>query len=456
MNDKKYLIVPIKGMHCRSCEILVEEELKEIKNVDSVEVNYKTASAKIFYNGTKPSESVIKEAILKSGYIVGYDNKQPFISSNIKDYQNLGLAFLILLALYLILKWFGVTDINLDPSAGNLSWGFIILFGLAAGFSTCMALIGGLVLGLSTKFTASYPEASTSQKFKPHLFFGLGRIIAYALFGGLLGVIGSALKISSTINGIMIIFVGLLMIIMGLQLINIFPRLSNFKITLPKSISRFFGINKNNKHYSNIGATILGALTFFLPCGFTQAIQLYAISTGNFWSGSLTMALFALGTAPGLLSIGGLTAIVKGGFKEKFFKISGLAIIFFGLFNLSNGYTLASLDFGGKAVLNTQVIFDPNVVIKDGVQIVSMTETNRGYSPNSFTIKKGIPVRWVIDATAPYSCASALIVPKYKIRAFLKAGENVIEFTPTEIGNIPFSCSMGMYRGVFKVVAENI
>ncbi len=81
-----------------------------------------------------------------------------------------------------------------------------------------------------------------------------------------------------------------------------------------------------------------------------------------------------------------------------------------------------------------------------------MTETNRGYQPNSFTIKKGIPVRWIISAQAPYSCASALIVPKYKIRAFLKASENIVEFTPNEIGIIPFSCSMGMYTGSFKVI----
>jgi plastocyanin domain-containing protein len=36
----------------------------------------------------------------------------------------------------------------------------------------------------------------------------------------------------------------------------------------------------------------------------------------------------------------------------------------------------------------------------------------------------------------------------------LKIGENIIEFTPTEIGNIPFSCSMGMYTGTITVVEK--
>jgi len=83
-----------------------------------------------------------------------------------------------------------------------------------------------------------------------------------------------------------------------------------------------------------------------------------------------------------------------------------------------------------------------------------MTENNRGYSPNKFSLKKGVPVKWIIDAQAPYSCASSLIVPKLGIQENLKAGENIIEFTPTEIGQLPFSCSMGMYTGVFNIYDE--
>lgn len=451
MNNKKCLSIPIKGMHCRSCEILIEDNLKEIKNVSSVEVSYKTGEAKVFYDHELPNSSEIEKIISDSGYKVGYEKKLSLITKNISDYENLGLAFLILIVIYLSLKFFGISDISLDTNGNNLSSGFIILIGLVAGFSTCMALVGGLVLGLSSKYVISRPQATASQKFKPHLFFGLGRIISYTLLGGFLGLIGSAFKFSSLVNGIVIILVGIVMFIMGLQLINIFPRLSNFKITLPKRVARLFGFNGND-NYSNKGAAILGALTFFLPCGFTQAVQLYAISTGNFWLGATAMGLFALGTAPGLLSIGGITAVVKGIFKEIFFKVAGLAVIVFSLFNLASGYALTSLDFNKKVNLETKNISDPNVVLENGVQTVYMKETNRGYSPNSFVIKKDIPVRWIINAEAPYSCASALIVPKYKIRTFLNAGENIVEFTPTNVGVVSFSCSMGMYTGRFNVV----
>lgn len=89
---------------------------------------------------------------------------------------------------------------------------------------------------------------------------------------------------------------------------------------------------------------------------------------------------------------------------------------------------------------------------KDEVQIIQMTESANGYTPNAFTIKKGVPVRWEIEASSDRTCASALLVPDYQIRAFLTPGKNVIEFTPQKIGEIGFSCSMRMFTGTFKVI----
>ena len=243
------------------------------------------------------------------------------------------------------------------------------------------------------------------------------------------------------------------MLLMGLQLIGIFPRFSNFKLTLPKGISKALGITHKSREYSHGQAMLMGALTFFLPCGFTQAMQLYAVSTGNFWSGALVMGLFALGTAPGLLSIGGFTALVRGSFKKRFFQFAGLAVLAFAFFNLHNGFTLASLGLGSpsNSVGQEEQSTDPNVTLENGVQVVRMTEGNRGYSPNQFSIKKGVPVKWIIDAQAPYSCASTIVIPQLGITKTLEAGENTIEFTPSETGDLPFSCSMGMYTGSFSV-----
>jgi uncharacterized protein len=95
---------------------------------------------------------------------------------------------------------------------------------------------------------------------------------------------------------------------------------------------------------------------------------------------------------------------------------------------------------------------EKTVDLENGVQVIRMTESIRGYSPNSFTIKKGVPVRWEIEGSTDRTCANALIVPDYKIREFLKPGKNVVEFTPSQTGVIPFSCSMRMYTGSFNVI----
>lgn len=451
MNDTKKFIIPIKGMHCRSCEIIVENQLKEIKGIAKAEVNHRQNTAEIYYDKEKPSLSQITEAIEKAGYGIGQEKIKGLISKDITDYKELGVAFLFLLGLYFIFRGLNIANIAINPSPEGLTVWLVLLVGLTAGVSTCMALVGGLIIGLSARHSKLHPEASPIEKFRPHLFFNLGRIISYAFLGGLLGLLGSTIELSSLALGILIIAVGLIMLIMGLQLIGIFPWADKLKFSLPKSLSRVLGINEHQKEYSHKNSMILGGLTFFLPCGFTQAMQIFAIGTGNFFYGALVMGLFALGTLPGLLGIGGLTSAVRGPLAKKFFKFSGLVVIVFAIFNISNGFGLTGWNLAYGQTKNIS-LNDPNVVLENNVQIVKMKELTNGYSPNKFTVKKGLPVKWVIDAEAPFSCAASLVMPKYNIRKNLVKGENIIEFTPRETGRVPFSCSMGMYTGVFNVI----
>lgn len=451
------IILPIRGMHCRSCEILLEEKFSAVQYVKKSAVHHRQGVAEIYFDKEKPAAKDLETAVVSAGYEVGETEKPGFFSRNPRDYQELFWAIITVLVSYFVLKFFGVIDLNFNtnPAANGLATALVV--GLVAGFSSCMALIGGLVLGLSAKHAEKHPEATATQKFRPHIFFNLGRIGGYILLGGLLGALGSIFQLSTGALGFMTFLVAAVMLFVGLQLIEIFPRLNRWKLTLPKGLAKIFGRQRHHAEYSHKNAIIAGALTFFLPCGFTQAMQIYAVSTGSFISGALTMGLFALGTAPGLLSIGGLTSALKGAAARKFFKIAGVVVIMFALFNFSNGLTLAGVNLnrnGNGATANTEVK-DPNVTLVDGVQVVKMKEKSNGYSPNKFTIQKGVPVRWEIDATAPYSCASSLVVPKLNIRKNLVPGKNIIEFTAKETGKIPFSCSMGMYTGSFNVVDEN-
>jgi len=165
--------------------------------------------------------------------------------------------------------------------------------------------------------------------------------------------------------------------------------------------------------------------------------------------GALTMMAFALGTAPGLLGLGGITSISSGAFAKKFFQFTGVLVIMLAFFNLSNGTNLIRL--GSQTQLAP-----PTVVISDEIQEIRMTESDRGYTPSEFHIKPNMKTKWIITATNPYSCASQLVAPSIGVSKQLVIGENVIEFISPASGKIHFSCSMGMYNGKIIIDADGV
>ena len=448
-------VIPIKGMHCRSCEILVGEKLKEDPNIKNIQVSFKDKEARV-YSQHPLDMGKTRRLIAEAGYEVGVDESKSWLSMDTKNYLDLAKSLVVLLILYFIAKKIGLFNINTGTADKPSNLLFVLLIGVTAGLSTCMALVGGLILGISARHAEKHPEATPAQKFRPHLYFNLGRILSYFVLGGLIGLIGKAFQLSGPTLGLATIAVGIVMLILGAQLTEIFPKLSNLSLSLPPSLTRLFGIKeRHEREYSHMNSALVGALTFFVPCGFTQAMQLYAISTGSFWAGSLIMAIFALGTAPGLLGIGGLTSTLKGNFAKKFFKFTGLLVIFLAIFNISNGYRLTGFNIfpldGDPGISSSE---DPNVVIENGFQVVRMTQNSGGYSPNKFTVKNNIPVKWIIDSKDYNSCSSSIFMSKKNIKEFLDPGINTVEFTPTETGELKFSCSMGMYSGKF-IVVEN-
>ena len=281
-------VIDIKGMHCRSCEILVEDKLDEIGNIKSVNVDNNKGTAEIEYEGELDLKE-IEKAVTCAGYCLGKDEK-PYFSKNPRDYRDLAIAGFILLDLFLVAKALGLFNLSLTNTHNYNSLPVVFLIGLTAGISTCMAMVGGLVLGASSRFAEKHPTATPMEKFKPHLFFNLGRVISYTVLGGLIGYLGSFFQISTSVLGTITIAVGMVMLLLGAQLVEIFPFLKGVTFTLPKEISRLFGVkNQAEKEYSHTNSMVMGASTFFLPCGFTQAMQIYAMSTGSFISGALNI-----------------------------------------------------------------------------------------------------------------------------------------------------------------------
>ena len=229
---------------------------------------------------------------------------------------------------------------------------------------------------------------------------------------------------------------------------------------MPKFIAHKIYSSTENKG-SNSKYFLFGASTFFLPCGFTQALQLYVLGKGDFMTGALTMLAFSLGTLPSLAGIGAFSSFAKGNLQKQFIAFSAVLIIVLGLFNLSSGVTLtgASLEvpsfnfknnnynadsFNQKDINDKSVggnAIDGNII--DGKQIVNMKVDGIDYYPSEFTVKENVPVEWHIDGTKAQGCAGVLSVPSLGIRESTSGNKDkVITFTPTSPGKIKFTCSM--------------
>ncbi len=460
----KELVLPIKGMHCRSCEITLTDKLEQLPDVKKVKVSLRSKTATIYTNHLPPN-SAIKRTITKAGYEIGYDQK-PWLSKKTADYKDLLLGIFVVAILGFVVSRMGIANIN----TGSIVSGGVfvaLLVGLTAGFSTCMALVGGLVLGLSAKHAERHPTATTMQKFRPHLFFNLSRIIAFFILGGLIGLLGSTFQLQGPLLGFLTIVVGIAMLILGLQLTNLFPRLSSSGITLPAGIADKLGLkNHNAKEYSHKNAAILGVTSFFLPCGFTQAMQLYAISTGSFMTGALVMGLFAIGTTPGLLGIGGLTSTIEGPTAKRFFKVTGVVVVAMAFVNISNGYNLTGWQRPFTKSSKTpepakEVTYTPLTGEVEKPQSVDNSEAEDNKLRASYTLASGmIPKEFAVKVNQSYTlevaakedgagCMSTILIPglNNKIQYLQKDKTNKLPFKISKPGVYQVTCAMGVPHG---------
>jgi copper chaperone CopZ len=117
-------VVPIRGMHCKACEVLIGEKLEEIKNIVKVKVSLKNKCAEI--NSSTPLDmELVTDAIREAGYEVGEDKPKSWISKSLNDYLDLGIAFLVLVVLFFVGSSLGL--FNISVGGGNPSNLFIVL-----------------------------------------------------------------------------------------------------------------------------------------------------------------------------------------------------------------------------------------------------------------------------------------------------------------------------------------
>ena len=431
-------------MHCRSCEVLLEDALLQIPDLTHVTVNHTTGKV-VLQHEKILSMSQIHKCIVQNGYSIWQESK-PWITRDSVIWNDIAIAIIVVVVLWIVLSVTGTTEL-LQLDVTWTSWfSGMILVGLVAWFSSCMAVVGWVILSLSARWSQDHQQQTAIQKIKPQWYFHLWRLLGFALFGWLLGVVWSALQISDRWYMILFVLVGIIMLLSWLQLTQLFPRISSYHIGFPKSIQKYINMRGKDK-WVYIESTLAGAATFFLPCGFTIIAQAYAATTGNFWLWSLTMLWFALWTLPWLFSIWWLTTILKGRWWQAIFRFLGVLLVWFAYYNFSlAGNYLIALQLSNTPVTVQTIPEDEKPLVK-----INIIQDNRWYTPNRIVIPKNSRIELTIDSQDQYTCASSFWIPSKDVRTLLNPWDNVISFSTDNEDEIIFGCSMMMYRGEFIV-----
>jgi len=334
MEKQKYKF-HIHGMHCKGCVLLTESELKEFPYIAEVKASLNSNLVEVVGDfGQKNPEQIAEElnkVLSPHGYTLSTEEIDKKINwSEFKIAIPLTLAFVIL---YIFLQKIGLVNLI---NTSKISFGTAFVVGIIASLSSCMAVVGGLLLSMSATF------AKENDKVRPQVMFHLGRIISFFVLGGVIGAIGSAFTLGAFGSFILGLIIALVMLVLGINLLDVFPWAKKLQPGMPKFLSKHaLGVSKLNH---TLTPALVGIATFFLPCGFTQSMQIYTLSTGSFSQGALTMLSFALGTLPvlALLSFSSFS-IQKSSKAGIFFKTAGLIVILFALFNLINALVVINI-----------------------------------------------------------------------------------------------------------------
>jgi len=323
-NQVKCYKFKVKGMHCASCELLLESKLSSLPGVRKVDAKLGSNMIEIHTTSSSSAEelaSAISKVVEKDGYLI---DQQLYKTNQFDEWfysVPLSVFFILVYAVVVRAGLFQSDVTNLDERLQ------VFVLGIGASLSSCMALVGGIVFSISSALDGQPP----GKRYLYHASFHLGRLIGFFFLGGLIGVVGSVLKPSAGFSVVLNLLVVFVFLILGIS--QIFPQsFSKFQFRLPKLFGRLVVKLKVSSPQSSF---LIGALTFFIPCGFTNSIQIKALESGSFLSSAIIMFTFALGTLPVLAMISFASTNLSERFNNGIFKKTiGILILALAFYNL--------------------------------------------------------------------------------------------------------------------------
>lgn len=439
----------IKGMTCINCQNRIEDALKKNAGVTDVWVNYEEGIASISYQTEATTTEELAKVIEELGYKVSFekDSKKKSVIRTIGQ-----LTFIV--CLFFLLQKSGILN-RLSPSSladAGMGYSMLFVIGLITSIH-CIAMCGGINLSQTLQKTADKEVSRTMLK--NTFVYNTGRVISYTVIGGVLGAVGglagmgTELQTSSLFQGILKLLAGLLMVLMGMNMLEIFPRRLKLYLRLPAFIRRKTGKSKT--------PFLVGLCNGLMPCGPLQSMQIVALASGNALVGALSMFFFSLGTVPLMLGFGFIFSSLGKRFTKQILKFGAVLVVVLGLSMISQGSALSGIDSKVSSAFSkpeetqeAQAKLNETVE-KDGVQYVSSVLESGKYP--DITIKAGEPVVWEIEADkgSINGCNYKILLQDFDMEYTFSEGENVIEFMPEKEGVYTYSCWMGMITGKIYV-----
>lgn len=346
---------------------------------------------------------------------------------------------------------------------GNVNLITVFLTGLLTGGLTCMAVQGGLLAAtLAQKEEEKLQEKANRGNALPILAFLGAKLIAYTVLGALLGMLGSFFQLSITTRVIIQIAVAIFMIGTAANILQIHPVFRYFVIQPPKFLTRL--VRRQSKSDSVFAPALLGTFTVFIPCGTTQAMMALSVASGKPLVGAAILFAFVLGTSPVFFILGYFATKLGDIFQENFMRLAAVALIFLAIFNINNAISLtgSTMTIGNIVKGSAQAFWCTfSICTETGSRPIGQATNEAtitigavGYNPNDITVRKGQKITLHLQNTEGTSCIQAFTIPSLGIQKVVPVGtSDTISFVaPNRAGDIPFMCSMGMFRGVIRVI----
>lgn len=323
------------------------------------------------------------------------------------------LRFLIVILgiiLWYILSHTDATSLLWSTQINDNLW-VIFLLWLVASVSTCLAVTWWIVVWYTDLSSSSHPG-------KTQAWLHWWRVFWFVFFWAILWLIWEQVSYSLWFTAWLNLIISWILLLLALQILWLLPK--------RKRDAWVFAKIQNTMHkYTSYWrcSSLVWAMTFFVPCWFTQMVQIMALASWSFLQWALLMGVFAVWTLPWLILLWVGTSYAKTSHKKKFEWIVALILIAFSLYSIQ--WSLALL-WVTDMMRTTQQ--DNWVLVSDEMKIITLSHDGMKLVPEKTVLEawKNYEIRITPEVNGLW-CMSSIALPSIDKNIYpIQAWEEII------------------------------